>query len=61
MNDYSSEIKFKGIQSSQLWRNLKMVDGDLPEIIANCLLNRWIYRTPVLSELVTLLEKKGTH
>ncbi len=58
INDYSAEIKFKGIQSSQLWRNLKMVDGDLPDIIANCLLYRWIYRTPVLSELVTLLEKR---
>jgi hypothetical protein len=58
VNDYSAVIKFKGIQSSQLWRNLKMVDGDLPDIIAYCLLYRWIDRTPVLSELVTLLENR---
>ncbi len=58
INDYSAVIKFKGIQSSQLWRNLKMVDGDLPEIISYCLLYRWIDRTPVLSELVSLLEKR---
>jgi hypothetical protein len=58
INDYSAEIKFKGIQSSQLWRNLKMVDGDLPAIIAFCLLYRWIDRTTVLSELVTLLENR---
>jgi hypothetical protein len=60
INDYSAVIKFKGIQSSQLWRNLKMVDGDLPDIIAYCLLYRWIDRTPVLSELVTLLENRDT-
>jgi hypothetical protein len=35
-----------------------MVDGDLPDIIAYCLLYRWIDRTPVLSELVTLLENR---
>jgi len=58
INDYSAVIKFKGIQSSQLWRNLKMVDGDLPDIIAYCLLYRWIDRTPILSELVKLLEKR---
>jgi hypothetical protein len=58
INDYSAEIKFKGIESSQLWRNLKMIDGDLPDIVAYCLLYRWIDRTPVLSELVTLLENR---
>lgn len=58
INDYSAVIKFKGIQSPQLWRNLKMVDGDLPAIIGYCLLYRWIDRTAVLSELVTLLENR---
>lgn len=58
INDYSAVIKFKGIQSPQLWRNLKMVDGDLPDIVSYCLLYRWIDRTPVLSELVTLLENR---
>lgn len=58
INEYSATIKFKSIQSSQLWRNLKMVDGDLPEIVAYCLLYRWIDRTSVISELVTLLENR---
>jgi len=55
-DEFSSLIKFKKIQSSQLWRNLKMVDGDLPEILAFCLLYRWLDRITLLSELVKLLE-----
>ncbi len=58
ISEYSASIEFKEIQSSQLWRNLKMVDGDLPEIIAFCLLYRWIYRTAELSDLANLLEDK---
>jgi HpaII restriction endonuclease len=58
INEFSSKIKFKSIQSSQLWRNLKMIDGDLPEIIAMCLLYRWVDGTPVISELAALLEKR---
>jgi hypothetical protein len=58
INDYSAEINFKGIQSTQLWLNLKMIDGDLPDILSYCLLYRWIYRTSVLSELAKLLENR---
>jgi hypothetical protein len=58
INQYSSDIVFQNIQSAQLWRNLKMVDGDLPEIISHCLLYRWVHRTPILSELVNILEEK---
>jgi hypothetical protein len=58
INEYSAQIQFKDIQSSQLWRNLKMIDGDLPDIIGHCLLYCWIDRTPVLSELVKLLESR---
>ena len=57
-NEYFATIEFKEIQSSQLWRNLKMVDGDLPEIIAYCLQYRWIDKTSVISELVSLLESR---
>ena len=56
--EYLSTISFKSIQSNQLWKNLKMVDGDLPEIIAHCLLYRWIDRTPKIFELVNLLEER---
>jgi hypothetical protein len=58
ITEYSAKIEFKEIQSSQLWRNLKMVDGDLPDIIAYCLLYRWLERTSTISELVALLEKR---
>lgn len=58
IDEYSASIKFMGVQSSQLWRNLKMVDGDLPEIISYCLLYRWLDGTSVLSELVTFLENR---
>lgn len=58
ITDYSAKINFKGIESSQLWRNLKMIDGDLPEIIANCLVYRWIDRTSIISELCDLLEER---
>lgn len=58
ITEFSSTIKFKNVQSPQLWRNLKMVDGDLPDILAFCLMFRWIDRTPNLSELVDILEKR---
>lgn len=56
--EYTSKIVFKNIQSPQLWRNLKMVDGDLPEILAFCLLYRWLDRKTQLTDLVNLLESR---
>lgn len=58
MVDYGADIEFKEIQSTQLWRNLKMVDGDLPEILSYCLLYRWIDQTAVISKLASLLEDR---
>lgn len=58
IDEYSSQINFSEIQSTQLWRNLKMVDGDLPEIISYCLLYRWLYKTHIVAELVTILEER---
>lgn len=52
-----STIKFKNIQSHQLWINLKMVDGDLPEIIAYALYYRWIYRESSLKKVSDILEE----
>ncbi|MBN1118138.1 MAG: HpaII family restriction endonuclease [Bacteroidales bacterium] len=51
-------LTFKNIQSPQLWKNLKMVDGDLPDILAWALYYRWIYREPGFSEISAILEKK---
>jgi hypothetical protein len=55
--DLGTTIKFKGIQSKQLWRNLKMIDGDLPEVLAHALLHRWINRTSSLLKTVETLEE----
>jgi hypothetical protein len=51
-----SEIKFQSIQSNQLWKNLRLVDGDLPEILAWALFYRWVYREPSLKKIAELLE-----
>lgn len=55
--DLGLKIKFQGIQSKQLWRNLKMIDGDLPEVLAHALLYRWIDRDSSLLKIVEILEK----
>lgn len=51
-------IKFKKIQSKQLWKNLKMIDGDLPEIIGYSLLYRWLDRESSLLKIASLLEER---
>src|SRR5690554_6040519 len=51
-------IDYREIQSKQLWKNLKMIDGDLPQILAYALYYRWIYRIRSLREVSNLLEEK---
>lgn len=51
-------INYEGIQSNQLWKNLKMIDGDLPEILAYALHYRWIYRESSVKKVSALLEEK---
>ncbi|MFP9114960.1 HpaII family restriction endonuclease [Flavobacterium sp. RHBU_3] len=53
-----ASISFKEIQSKQLWLNLKMIDGDLPQILAFALTYRWIYRQNSLKEICSILEEK---
>lgn len=50
-------IEFDQIQSKQFWRNLKMVDGDLPEILSYLLLYRYQFRENSIFKLSALLEK----
>lgn len=57
-NEYSAKIQFVGVQSKQLWKNLKMIDGDLPEIIAQTLLHRWIEKNNIISDIINKLEIK---
>lgn len=53
-----AKIEFKEIQSKQLWLNLKMIDGDLPQILSFALMYRWIYRVNSLKEISKILEKE---
>lgn len=55
---YSADIHFKEIQSRKLWLNLKMIDGDLPEILSYSLLYRWLDRKSTLAEVTELLEER---
>ena len=56
--ELGSNITYKNIQSHQLWKNLKMIDGDLPEILGYALYYRWIYRESSLKKVSELLEEK---
>lgn len=51
-------ISFKEIQSNQLWRNLKMIDGDLPDILAWALYYRWLERESSFKEVSKILEER---
>lgn len=51
-------LNYEAIQSDQLWRNLKMIDGDLPEILAWALYYRWSSRKSKLNEVAEILEEK---
>lgn len=42
-----SVLKFDSIQSKQLWKNLKMIDGDLPEILGWALYYRYFLVYPI--------------
>lgn len=51
------KIKFDKIQSPTLWKNLKMIDGDLPDIIATALYYRWLYQINSLEKICEILEE----
>jgi hypothetical protein len=51
-------ISYKDIQSNQLWKNLKMIDGDLPEILSHALYYRYLYKESSIKKVSALLEDK---
>jgi hypothetical protein len=53
-----SQIRFNSIQSIQLWKNLKMIDGDLPEILGWALYYRYFFSTSDIKSICDLLEEK---
>jgi len=54
----AADIEFIKTQSRQLWRNLKMIDGDLPEILAWAQYYRWTERESKLLEVCEILENR---
>ncbi|MDP3201314.1 MAG: HpaII family restriction endonuclease [Algoriphagus sp.] len=52
------EMKFDKVQSNQLWKNLKMIDGDLPAIIGWSLYYRFRFRESSLIKISALLEER---
>lgn len=55
--EYSCDIKYDRIQSRQLWKNLKMVDGDLPSIIAYAIYYRYLYSKSSVAVIADMLER----
>lgn len=56
--DFGGTVDFEKVQSKQLWKNLKMIDGDLPDILGFALYYRWLERKSSLLEVVDILEKE---
>lgn len=58
LDKYEASVSFNAIQSLQLWKNLKMVDGDLPDILGWALYYRWFYRESSFSKVSKMLEER---
>ncbi|MGZ7847375.1 HpaII family restriction endonuclease [Haemophilus sp. SZY H57] len=58
LNELGTKISFDRIDSRQLQKNLKMIDGDLPEVIAWSLYYRYLKNESSLSQIAELLEKE---
>lgn len=56
--EYSCKVEYIDIQSRQLWKNLKMVDGDLPQIMAYALYFRYLFSEPSVAKVADILEIK---
>ncbi len=56
IENIGADVCFQGIQSRQFYNNLKIIDGDLPEILAHCLYLRYLNRESSIEKLVDILE-----
>jgi type II restriction endonuclease hpaII len=56
IRDIAADCCFQKIQSKQFYKNLKIIDGDLPEILAHCLYLRYLNKEPSIEKLVEILE-----
>lgn len=58
LKEFGCNLKYDSVQSFQLWKNLKMVDGDLPSIIAYALYYRNLYSESSALKVTDLLERE---
>ena len=58
LENKGASFVFEKIQSHQLWKNLKMIDGDLPEILAWAQYYKWTTRNSSIVEVVKILEER---
>lgn len=57
LEEMGAKIVFAGVQSNTLLQNLRMIDGDLPHILAELLLVRYRRNIKKLNRCVTLLQE----
>lgn len=58
LHKFKCNINYKEIESRQLWKNLKMIDGDLPEILSYALYYRYKNSERSLKKVSDILEEK---
>jgi type II restriction enzyme len=59
LNEQGLNIEFLGIESDNLFRNLFLIDSDLPRIVAEFLVQRYIENKSNLYELTNIIEDKN--
>lgn len=55
--EFGAKIEFCGVQSNTLYQNLRLIDGDIPNILAEILLVRYIYGLNKVKECVAKLQE----
>lgn len=59
INDYGAEIVFQKVQSHCLSQNLRTIDGDLPSLIAQLLLIRYLENETTISRCTEILTQQN--
>lgn len=59
LEDLNVGIKFIEVESDNLYRNLFLIDSDLPRIVSQMLLIKYLNKKSSLNEIVEVLEKEN--
>lgn len=59
INEYNADVVFKQVQSSCLSQNLRTIDGDLPQLLAQLLLIRYLNDEPNISACTKILTEQN--